>query len=367
MRGKVEIRKGLLVAAVLEGVWRDAHIPLMELSELELDEVTPLLCSSGSAALAWYRIRNTHLQHSSSAEVLHQSFRLQSLQTAIHEEKVEKVFRLLRAASVEAILAKGWAAAGFYSNRDLRPCGDIDICVRPSDFQLAQQVLSSPEASDCWVDLHEHFFEIGNRSVDQLFAQSTTVPLGQEQIRILSLEDHLAFLCVHLLKHGAWRPLWLCDIAAAVESLPETFDWQVFIGNNPRRASWIACALGLAHRLLGARIEHLPLEKRHTEVPEWMIEAVLLHWSTLFPADHLPVRPAPLMVNNLTSGRKIVRGAIERWPDPITATFNMGGEFNNFPRWPYQVADYFRITTRYLISLPTKLQAHSKLGSSSTV
>ena len=358
MRRKVDIRKGRLVAAVLEGVWRDTGYSRLEVTERELDEVTPLLCSSGSAALAWYRIRNTHLQNSSSAEVLHQSFRLQSLQTAIHEEKVEKVFRLLRAASVEAILAKGWAAAGFYSNRDLRPCGDIDICVRPADFQVAHQVLNSPEASDCWVDLHEHFFEIGERSVDDLFARSTTVSLGQEQIRILSLEDHLAFLCIHLLKHGAWRPLWLCDIAAAVESLPATFDWQVFIGNNPRRASWIAAALGLAHRLLGARIEHLPLEETQTEVPEWMAEAVLLHWATLFPADHLPVRPPPLMVNNLSSGRKIVKGVIERWPDPITATFNMGGEFNNFPRWPYQVADFFRMTTRYLRDLPTKLQAH---------
>jgi hypothetical protein len=367
MRRKADIRKGLLVAAVLEGVWRIAGFPRMEVSELELDEVTPLLCSSGSAALAWYRIRNTHLQHSSSAEVLHQSFRLQSLQTAIHEEKVEKVFRLLREASVEAILAKGWAAAGFYSNRDLRPCGDIDICVRPSDFQVARQVLSSSQASDCWVDLHEHFFENGDRTVDQLFERATIVPLGLQHIRILSLEDHLAFLCIHLLKHGAWRPLWLCDIAAAVESLPATFDWQAFIGNNPRRASWIACAVGLAHRLLGARIEQLPLEKDHTEIPEWMVEAVLLHWSTLFPADHLPVRPAPLMVNNLSSGRKIMKGAIERWPDPITATFNMGGEFNNFPRWPYQVADFFRMTTRYLISLRTKLEAHNHQGSGSTV
>ncbi len=293
-----KLRKGALVAAVLEGAWRESDCAPLHISELELDEITPLLCSSGSGALAWYRVRNTHLQTTSSAEVLHQSYRLQSLQTAIHEEKVEKVFRLLRAASVEAILAKGWAAAGFYSNRDLRPCGDIDICVRAPDLPVAEQVLGSPEASDCWVDLHKHFFEIGDRTIDELFTRSTTVSLGQEQIRILGQEDHLAFLCIHLLKHGAWRPLWLCDIAAAIESLPATFDWQVFMGKSRRRAAWIATAIGLTHRLIGARVEHLPLEARQIQVPEWLVHAVLAHWSTLFPADHLPIRPAHLLLHN---------------------------------------------------------------------
>ena len=357
MKPREDTRKGLLVAAVLEGAWRDSPCARIDISEPELDEVTPLLCASGAAALAWYRIRPTNLQYSSSAEVLHQSYRLQSLQTAIHEEKIEKVFRLLRAASVEAVLAKGWAAAGFYPNRDLRPCGDIDICVRTADFHVAQEVLSGSEANDCWVDLHKHFFEIGDRTIDELFARSTVVPIGQEQIRILGPEDHLAFLCIHLLKHGAWRPLWLCDIAAALESLPLPFDWQVFLGDSRRRSAWIASAIGLAHRLLGARIQHLPTEARPTKVPAWLVQTVLSHWSSLFPADHLPIRPAPLMVRNLRSGRSIVKGAVERWPDPITATFNLKGQFNNFPRLPYQLADFILLTTRYLIHLRTKLQS----------
>jgi hypothetical protein len=258
---------------------------------------------------------------------------------------------------VDAILAKGWAAAGFYTNRDLRPYGDIDICVRPEVFRLAQEVLSRPEANDCWVDLHKHFTEIGDRTIDEIFARSTVVQLGHEHIRVLGPEDHLALLCIHLLKHGAWRPLWLCDIAAAVESLPATFDWHIFLGRWRRRAAWIACAIGLAHQLLGARIGHLPLKPELPEVPGWLAQGVLEQWSSLFPADHLPVRPAPLMTRNLRSGRNIIKGAIERWPDPITATFNLGGRFNNFPRLPYQLADFVLLATRYLIHLPAKLQS----------
>ena len=356
MRSKASLRKGKLVATVLSGAWRSSPFPPLNVSETELDEITPLLCASGGAALAWRRISNTHLRETASAEVLHQAYRLQTLQSSLHEQHIEKVFRLLREASVNAVLAKGWAAAGYYPNRDLRPSGDIDICVRPADFQLAQEVLSRPEANDCWVDLHKSFGEIDDRTIDDIFARSQVIILGQEHIRILSSEDHLALLCIHLLKHGAWRPLWLCDIAAAVESLPETFDWQIFLGDVRRRADWITCAVGLAHRLLGAQIEHLPLKPELTEVPDWLVQGVLEHWSSLFPADHLPMRAAPLMAHNIRTGRNILKGIIERWPDPITATFNLKGRFNNFPRLPYQFANFVLTFARYLINLPTKLQ-----------
>lgn len=349
-------RKGLLVAAVLNGSWRSSEFPPLDISAPDLDEVTPLLCASGAVGLAWRRISHTHLHSSSSAEVLHQAYRLQLLQSAMQEEQIEKVFRLLRAASVEPILAKGWAAAGFYLNRDLRPYGDIDICVPAKDFRLAEEVLRSPEASDCWVDLHRHFSEVDDRTIDQIFARSRFVQLGKEQIRVLGTEDHLALLSIHLLKHGAWRPLWLCDIAAAIESLPADFDWQIFLGHRKNRAAWITCAIGLAHRLLGARIGDLPIRPELTAVPGWLTQGVLDHWSCLFPADHLPIRPAPLMVTNLRTGRNILKGVIERWPDPITATFNLEGRFNNFPRLPYQLADFILTVTRYLIHLPTKLQ-----------
>jgi hypothetical protein len=355
MRVRTDLRKGRLLAAVLNGAWRSSPFPSLNVSAAELDEITPLLCASGAAALVWRRIKNTSLAHAQCAEVLHQAYQLQALQVAIHEAHVEKVFRLLRAASVDAVLAKGWAAAGFYTNRDLRPSGDIDICVRPRDFQLAQEVLNRPEANDCWVDLHKCFREISDRSIEDVFARSQVVPLGGEEIRILGVEDHLALLCLHLLKHGAWRPLWLCDIAAAVESLPETFDWDICLGQAPRRAEWISCSVGLANRLLGARIDELPLKPEQMEVPAWLAEGVREHWSNLFPADHSPIRAAPLMAHNLRTGRNIIKGVIERWPDPITATFNREGKFNNFPRLPYQVAEFVVLATKYLIHLPGKL------------
>src|SRR4029450_8328870 len=158
------------------------------MTEIELDAVTPLLYDSGTAALGWHRLKETPLRTSPSAELLHQAYRLQSLQSEMHEQKLEKVSRLFRQAGIEGVLAKGWATAGMYSERALRPYGDIDICVRPEHYKLAEDVLNDSEANDCWVDLHKHFSEIDDRTIDQLFARSRTASLGEEQIRLLGPE-----------------------------------------------------------------------------------------------------------------------------------------------------------------------------------
>ncbi|MGH9760388.1 MAG: hypothetical protein ACREAC_06035, partial [Blastocatellia bacterium] len=45
-----------LIAAALTGGWRSAPAPL-ELSELELASIEPLLLQSGAAGIAWWRNR----------------------------------------------------------------------------------------------------------------------------------------------------------------------------------------------------------------------------------------------------------------------------------------------------------------------
>src|SRR6266436_8618869 len=140
---------GELVARSLRGAWRAKDLPPFALAESELDQITPLLIGSGVAALGWRVIRNSALRESSSGELLHQTYRLQSLQSEIQEQKIEKVFRLLREESLDAILAKGWVAAGLYPDRTLRPYGDIDICVRQKDYRLVAEVFSGSDASDC--------------------------------------------------------------------------------------------------------------------------------------------------------------------------------------------------------------------------
>ena len=39
-----------------------------------------------------------------------------------------------------------------------------------------------------------------------------------------------------------------------------------------------------------------------------------------------------------------------RWPNPIQATARVGGPFNEWPRLPFQVAECFQRTGKFLVS-----------------
>jgi hypothetical protein len=345
------ITRGKLFSTILHGAWRFSPNPDLPLSIEQLDEVTPLLYDSGAAALGWWRIRGTDLRGSPSAELLHQAFRLQALFAKIHETKVQKIFRLFRAEGLEPILLKGWAIGRLYPQFGLRPSGDIDLFVRPQDYQPAKDVINSDEARDCWVDLHGRIFELADRSPDDLFARSELVSCGDEQVRVLSSEDHFALLSVHFLKHGAWRPLWLCDLGLLLESMPETFDWQLCLGRNRRLSNWILSAIGLAHALIDAQIGNDEVAARSRQMPDWLVPAVLKQWETPFRDVH---ESLPLMAGYLRHPANFLREIPNRWPNPIVATVNMRGKFNNYPRLGYQICEMAARTVKFFWRLPQR-------------
>ncbi|MFN2499081.1 MAG: nucleotidyltransferase family protein [Pyrinomonadaceae bacterium] len=349
---------GQLIARAMTGAWRSQDLPPFDLSEPELDQITPLLLGSGATALGWRVVRDSSLRETSSGELLHQGYRLQSLQAEIQEQKIEKVFRLLRGASLDAVLAKGWVAAGLYPDRALRPYGDIDICVRDEHHRLVKELFSSPEGGDCWIDLHRQFSEIGNRSVEELFSRSKTHTLGQQQVRVLSDEDHAALLSIHLLKHGAWRPLWLCDVAAAMESPSPTFNWDVCLGEDKTRASWILSAFSLAHRLLGANTDKLPFNLGSSALPNWLVDTVLRQWSNPFAAFQPPMNHPVPMLDLLRQPSGLIDGLRQRWPNPIIATISVHGRLNKLPRLPYQLANCISRVVRLVVPGENELQEH---------
>ncbi len=349
---RIKQSRGSLVGRILSGAWRKPPFPPLDITQDQLDEATPLLNGSSAGALAWWRIGKTAFRGSASAEVLRQAYRFHSVQAVMHEEKIKKVFRLLKEASIEAVMAKGWSATALYPAAPLRPYHDIDIYVRARDFPAAESVFTGPGADDCWVDLHNRFWELDDRNQESVFARSKMVALGEEQICTLGAEDHLALLAIHFLKHGGWRPLWLCDIGAAIEGLSDEFDWEICLGRNPVRANWIVHAIGLAQRLLGARIDTLPKAIRVPEPPSWLIESVLSQWANPFPLSQSPaVHPIP-MGSYLKRPRGVINALRHRWPNPIAATVILNGKFNSLPRLPYQVGNCMLRAGQFVFRLP---------------
>ncbi|HYG80182.1 MAG TPA: nucleotidyltransferase family protein, partial [Pyrinomonadaceae bacterium] len=217
--------RGHLVREVLMGAWREEPAESALTAE-ELALVTPLLLGSGAAGLGWWRIRHTELRFTNEADELERAYQLNVIRASLQERQLEEVFRLLDSSRIDALLVKGWAAGRAYPAKGLRPSGDLDLVVRPEQLDEALTLFGSPEAKQFFVDFeHEELEGLSAREWDELFARSREVVVGGGRVRLMSEEDHLRFLSIHLLRHGAWRPLWLADVAAALETRAESFDW----------------------------------------------------------------------------------------------------------------------------------------------
>ncbi len=331
----METSTGSLLASFLRGVWRRC-VPSLTISAVELTRLSPLLLQSGAGALGWHRIRHSESHTFPAARQLGQAYRLHTIRTILYERALQKVVAALRSAGVEPITIKGWAVARLYPEPGLRPYGDLDIVVRPEQHAAAGSVLADINITECSVDLHRGLELMADHRLETLYARSQTLPLGDMTIRTLGPEDHLVLLARHFLRHNASRPLWLCDIAAALESRPPDFDWDRCLGGHRYLADWVACALGLAHQLLGARIEDTSVAERTNHLPSWLVPAVLRQWDRCrMPGfTGTVVRYA---VSHWREPRHIVNEARRRWDMPIAATVALRRPFNEAPRLPFQL------------------------------
>lgn len=270
---------------------------------------------------------------------LHQAYQTQSLQSALQEWEVEHIFSRLRSAGIEPILLKGLATARLYAEQGLRPPGDIDLCVRPEQYEAAREAIWGPgPKSRALIDLnHDDDALIDRGGWEELYARSQLFRLNGSEIRVLGHEDHLRFLCLHLLRHSAYRPLWLCDVAAALESAAVEFDWEIALGKDELTRNWVTCVIDLTHRLLGARREELPEEACAGHAPSWLVAEVLRQWERPTTAEHLP---RELMSVSLRHPVRALPALLSRWPDPIKAFVGLDQPFDERPRLPRQLKFY---------------------------
>jgi len=337
---------GMLVARALEGCWRENPDPC-DLSKAELEEIAPILLKSGAGGLIWWRLSKTGWPE--PPEDFFQAYKKLTLEAAVHEDDVAEVFRLLHEAQLDAMVVKGWAIARLYPEPGLRHYGDLDLCIRTRDFANATALLKGDIAKEIWIDPHRGSAALDYATEAELFDRSILVLVGDVSIRIPSPEDHLRILCLHLLRHGAWRPLWLCDVALALESREANFDWQIFLGNDSKRADWLACVLGLAHQLLGARVSDTPIAARAGRLPAWLPRAVLRRWGRWFNSDYRDKAWSSLSAHKSEPVR-LLEDIYFRC-DPIRATVEMEGAFSNMPRLPYQFAALLRRTPEIMVRI----------------
>lgn len=326
-RGTMHRRRGRLMATALGGAWRRDPRPL-DMSPATLSEVVPLLLQSGAGPLVWWRSRRSPLGTSRAVETLHQAYRLAALRAPRHRYEIAEAVSQLRAEGVEPVLVKGWAIGRLYPYADLRPVGDIDLCVRHADLGKARHALAVELAPI--VDLHDGFRALGEADEREMFQRSVLVECAGVPVRVLAPEDHLRVLCCHLLRHGAARALSLCDVALALEERPADFDWARCLGRDRRIRNWVTVAIALAHHLLGARVEGTPFDGGDDRLPSWLVATVLRQWGR----GAQVVRP---LADRLRRPARLVAELPDHWPNGIQATVALRRPFGAWPRLTFQI------------------------------
>jgi len=322
---------GSRVAEALAGSWRPDP-PTPGLTQEEWTRTAPALLRTGAGGLGWWKLRGSSLASSPVGMELRNAYRLHTVDGRHQELRLARALRLFADAGIEPVLAKGWAVARLYPHVGLRPYGDLDLHVSPEAHGAAFALLPECQREGLLVDLHRGVPHVG-RTWEDILARSGYVELGETRVRVMGAEDHLALLCAHLLSHGAWRPLWLCDVALFVESLPAGFDWDRLHSLSAREAEQVRLVVLLAHRLLGARIDATPWSP-DARLPGWLPAATLRAWEK---GGHYSLTTAIALTE--VHPRAFLESVRVRWPNAIEATVRWRAPYNGFPRLPFQIVD----------------------------
>lgn len=251
------------------------------------------------------------------------------LQKQVQEQRIEQLFCIFREHGFEPILIKGWAAARNYPEPYQRLSADIDIAVNPSEYALCQKLLAKQTIAN--VDLHCGLRHLDTVDWDDLYENSQLITLNRTEVRILCPEDHLRILCVHWLADGGVSKERLWDIFYAVKHRPDNFNWDRCLKIvSETRTEWIIQTIGLAVRYLNLNVEDTPIFGMAVKHPIWLIKTIEKEWK-----DDVKLKP---LHHCLEDRQELFRQIVKRLPpNPIQATVEMNGKFDEKRRSIYQI------------------------------
>ena len=195
-----------------------------------------------------------------------------------------RVMALLEKAGIPAISFKGPVlAAQYYGDIGLRQFGDLDILVSRRDVPRAKGILLSSGYRTLlcrWFDPHCQLLHLEGKTVVELhwelmprifyvafdwkslWNRAEPVSIEGTDVRTLSAEDLLLFLCAHGAKHLWERLGWVCDVAQLLRARPG-LDWDRLLQSARKVGAERMLLLGffLAHDLMGVELPALILRK----------------------------------------------------------------------------------------------------------
>ena len=228
------------------------------------------------------------------------------------------------------VLIKGESAARFFPDQHLREYADLDFVV---DEQLSSRLSADDLLTirNLNIDLHYGLRHLDALTWEEFIRRSDDILVKGSNIKVPCPEDHLRIMAVHWLTDGGEYKERLWDIYYAVANRPADFDWNKCLDVvSPTRRKWGITTIGLAHKYLGLEIDDLPFAEEAKQIPKWITDTLELEWAR-------EVRLIPLRIA-YRKPRMLIEQIRKRLPpNPITATIDMEGEFDDSPRIRYQL------------------------------
>ena len=272
-----QIERGRDVALLLAGAWRSPS-PSFSLDPKRITEIVPSVVATGAGGLGWWKVRGLDPAEIPALSILEEAFEHQRVDGFFCDVALGEVIDELRFMGIEPLTSKGWAVGRLYPATGLRPSRDVTLHVDPSRFEEAERCLKTRSDIADWISVQSGAAELPDRTMADLFRRARRHRLGDVVVRPLGDEDHLRLLCLHFVEEGGWRPWRLCDLGVFLDSLPGDFDWGYCLSGDANRTRWVQAVLGLAGRLIGARIEGVPDLGGFASPANGLDRAILAEW-----------------------------------------------------------------------------------------
>ena len=266
------------------------------------------------------RIDDSSLIPKRNIAVLRKRYYITLARNMIHYGELKTALCMFADAKIDVIILKGGALAEtIYQDIGLRPFSDVDILVREEDLKRAKDVMAeigyvldehiSPEEhnEEFGCDLHYvinkgHVLEIhwhiarmtGNDRytrilIDELWKRALPARIADVDALVLSPEDLLLHLCIHLPRHRYNRLIWFCDISEVVRQ--EGIDWDRLVETSGRYRTMAYMYYGLhfTDNLLGCDVPASVLDElKPSRFERWVFDSI--------PRDLLPDKKNVLQV-----------------------------------------------------------------------
>lgn len=284
---------------------------------------------TGTGALAWYALRGGPLAEPAVRLGLESAYRLQMLQAAVRRADLHRLLQSLARRGIAPLLVKGPALAHLYPEPALRAYSDFDLCVDAAEAEEARLARQEAGELTTMVEIHAGRVSMLDRTLPEVMSRAVRVELEGLHYYEPSPQDHLRLVALHMLLHGGWRPIWVCDIFLFLQALPAEFPLEELL----RGPAWERQAL-LQAMAVSVEISGSPASRFELPPPAgWLRTALIEQWNRGVGQSGA----GALEPEDLSRQDRWSRLAAH-WRGPLQATTELRAPWRGLPRLPVQVA-----------------------------